>query len=407
MKLNIARVSALGTIGLGLMSLALTGGCAAGGGDPNPSSSEAVGKSAQAVITPVSLTTGGCGAVGTFAVTSPQIISFIAANTASFTNTQFQLFLQDSKNQLHQVNTTTQEATAEMMAMLKASSKSSASNSAMADQSATTSFDNSASARQFAKEQDTTMLSGNQSSFATSQTTVHHEDSHTSNANGSATNVAFNQNSASQSADGQNGTSNSADQSFLSSAMQTVPVAGFFGGVVLIPATSSSTASGSNSNSALTNAFFNNEARAQSQGLAVQHSSFDNHAHTDNSSTDTADLSSSQGSEFSQTLSHNLDSSSGTSSKASGSSASDLNTSSSNQADQSASSKSLQSSSNSSSATTQVINDLDQFNSSSFILVVNMTATQANNVLQLFQGSNGVVTGNQSFPVVIPTCGVN
>ncbi len=406
MKLNIARVSALGTIGLGLMSLALTGGCAAGGGDPNPSSSEAVGKSAQAVITPVSLTTNGCGAVGTFAITSPQVISFIAANTSAFANSQLQLYTMDSEGHQTQVNKTAQQASASMLALLISSSKSSASNTAMADQTATTGFENNASAKQYAKEQDKTTVSGNQSSFATSDTTVTHEDSHNTDAYGTAANLAFNSASADSQASGSNGSRSSADQNLLSNQFQSslVPI-GFFGGVVVAPSSSSAFLNNINSSDTASKAFFQNQASASQQGAAANISSFSNHTHSDNSSTDTADLSSSQGSEFSQTVMHNLDSASGTSSQASGSSLTDLSASSSNTAKQSADNFSLQSNASQSSASTFVYTDLDTFNSSNYLLVVTMTAKQANSMLQLFQGSNGVVTGNQSFPIAVPTCG--
>ncbi|HTQ42433.1 MAG TPA: hypothetical protein VMI75_06710 [Polyangiaceae bacterium] len=58
-----------------------------------------------------------------------------------------------------------------------------------------------------------------------------------------------------------------------------------------------------------------------------------------------------------------------------------------------------------SSATTLAFTDLSLLNASHFMLVINMTASGANGALRLFQGSNGVVTDAQNFPIVTPACG--
>jgi uncharacterized membrane protein YcgQ (UPF0703/DUF1980 family) len=100
-----------------------------------------------------------------------------------------------------------------------------------------------------------------------------------------------------------------------------------------------------------------------------------------------------------------MDAQNGTSADQSASNSSSLNSDQSSRADQSAKTSNLQQNSSSNSSQAQVFSDLETLNSSNFVLVVNMTAEQAINMLQIFQGSNGVVTGNQSFPIVIPTCG--
>jgi hypothetical protein len=67
--------------------------------------------------------------------------------------------------------------------------------------------------------------------------------------------------------------------------------------------------------------------------------------------------------------------------------------------------QSAQSAASRSSATTLAFSDLSVLNSSHLMLVINMTASRTNGALRLFQGSNGVVTDAQNFPIVTPACG--
>jgi len=64
-----------------------------------------------------------------------------------------------------------------------------------------------------------------------------------------------------------------------------------------------------------------------------------------------------------------------------------------------------QSAANQSTATTLAFSDLSLLNASHMMLVINMTASGANGALRLVQGSNGVVTDAQNFPIVTPACG--
>lgn len=409
MKLNFARASALGTIGIAMLSAALTGGCAAGAGEPAPSSSEATGTSSQPVITPISLTTGaGCTAVGTFGIASPQIISFIAANTSNFQNAQFQLYTMDSQNKLTQVNQQTQTASASMMALLQASSSSSAAQEAKLAQSAANSSKASTDTNAFANENDTTTATGSQSAFSNSDITVLHHAESNASASGTASNSALNSSMASNNAFGNSGSSQQAMQNFLTNAFQSsvVPI-GFFGGVVVAPSSTSSSASQNNSASALANAFFNNGSTAAQQAAAAQNSSFSTASHTDNTTLDQTDQSAKSGSAYSQTLAHSMYAQNGTSADQAASNLSSLSSDQASSASQEAKSSNLQNTTSSNSSNVQVYNDLQQLNSSKYVLVANLTANQANSMLQLFQGSNGVVTGNQSFPIDIPTCGGN
>jgi hypothetical protein len=58
-----------------------------------------------------------------------------------------------------------------------------------------------------------------------------------------------------------------------------------------------------------------------------------------------------------------------------------------------------------SSATTLAFTDLSLLNASHLMLVINVTANGTNAALRLFQGSNGIVTDAQNFPIVTPACG--
>jgi len=75
------------------------------------------------------------------------------------------------------------------------------------------------------------------------------------------------------------------------------------------------------------------------------------------------------------------------------------------QSDAAQSGQNVQSAANQSTATTLAFADLSLLNASHLMLVINMTANGANGALRLFQGSNGVVTDAQNFPIVTPACG--
>jgi hypothetical protein len=65
----------------------------------------------------------------------------------------------------------------------------------------------------------------------------------------------------------------------------------------------------------------------------------------------------------------------------------------------------VQSAASQSSASTLAFSNLSQLDSIHMMLVVNVTASMANSTLRLFQGTNGVVTAAQNFPIVTPACG--
>jgi hypothetical protein len=67
--------------------------------------------------------------------------------------------------------------------------------------------------------------------------------------------------------------------------------------------------------------------------------------------------------------------------------------------------QSAQSATNQSSATTLAFSGLSLLNATHMMLVINMTASGTNGALRLFQGSDGVVTDAQKFPIVTPACG--
>jgi hypothetical protein len=404
MKLNIARLAALGPIGLGVLFTAL-GGCAAGAGEPGTGSSEPVGKVSQATITPISINpTGACTAVGTFNIVSPQTISFIAANASSFKNMQMQVFEQDNTGTLHQVNTQQQAASASFNAMLVQAASASASNEAHLHQTTNNAASSSATTSATAQEQDQTVIGGSQSATSQSDTQVTHHDDHTAAASGTATNTVFNQNSAANSANGMNGANNTATQTFLNTAMQTSLVPAFFGGIVTIPSSTSSNNSGSNNTTSGASSFFNNAAAAAATALATQTSSFSNGSSSMNNTFDEVAQQAQSGSMFSQTLQHQLQAQNGTSVVNTAGNSTDLRSDANNAAAQSSGSTLQQSGSNSSGSAAQVVNDLQTFNQTHFQLQVNLTVEQANSILQLFQGSNGVVTNTQNFPVVLPSC---
>ena len=407
MKLNIARVAALGPLGIGILFTALgNGACAAGNGAPNSGSSEDVGKNTQATITPLSLNSdGGCNAVGTFGITSPQVISFIAANASQFKNAQFQLFVQTQSGSTKQTNMTSSSANASFQSMLVAANSASAAQAATAIQSASASALNSAQTSTTAAEADTTIISGSQSSWQKSDSTVMHHDESNASATGTALNNVMTLASATSTAQGTSGALNSTNSSFMQTAFNSATVPAFFGGIGLLPVMSSSSASQVNSASAVNTAFFNNGSGAISQNAVNNLSNVSTGSHTDNTTVDTAQQDTSQGSQFEQTLTHNLNAQSGTTAVnvAQNQSNSLLNQSSgssqgsTNSLQQSGSSQSMQG--------TQVYNDLETLNSNTFVLVAQLQASQASTILQLFQGSNGVVTGDQSFPIVLPSCG--
>jgi hypothetical protein len=51
-----------------------------------------------------------------------------------------------------------------------------------------------------------------------------------------------------------------------------------------------------------------------------------------------------------------------------------------------------------------VFNDLSTFNSHNLMVTVNLTASQAQTVIQLFQGSNNTLDNFASFPIATPAC---
>jgi hypothetical protein len=407
MKLNIARVAALGPLGIGILFTALgNGACAAGSSAPNSGSSEGVGKNTQATITPLSLNTdGACNAVGAWGITSPQVISFIAANASAFKNAQFQLLVQKQNSSTMTTATSAVTASASFENMLQAAASASAAQAATAIQSAQASALNSAMTTANATEADTTTISGSATSSASSLSSVMHHDQHFASASGSANNTAITSSTANNSASGMNGNSNSLNSTFLQTAFNSATVPAFFGGIGLLPVSNSSSASTTNTSLAVNTAFFNNMAQAGQAATAANSSQFNTASSSSNDTVDVAQQMTNSGSQFQQTLTHNLSAQNGTlavTAATSGSNSSLVQNSGSNQGstntlDQSGSSFNTQQ--------TQVFNDLETMNSNTFVLVAKLEASQANTILQIFQGSNNAVTGDGNFPVVLPNCG--
>jgi hypothetical protein len=113
------------------------------------------------------------------------------------------------------------------------------------------------------------------------------------------------------------------------------------------------------------------------------------------------------GSSFDQTVAHSLSTANGTLAANAASNSSSLTASAANTASQGSSVLTASDNTQTSSSGTQVFNNLQTFNSNQFTLIVNLTADQVNNVMQVFQGNNGVVTGSGNFPIVLPSCIIN
>ncbi|HEX8793030.1 MAG TPA: hypothetical protein VF765_18930, partial [Polyangiaceae bacterium] len=305
MKLNIARVGALGPIGMALVATALNVGCAAGAGEPDQSS-EPTGKSQeQWGIAPLGIGCGaGGGAVGTFAFSAPQVINTIVANTAALQNAQFQLYAVNNQGQQTLVNQQAQSATTAQQAMLAQATNFTSAQSALAQQSIQNAFQNSAASQQFANATNVTTAAGMNSAFqnsnsVVSQTNVANQQSwgsgtnntfasNAAQANQAAQQNAFGANSAQNAAAqqtnafGANTAQNAANTAAGTNAFNTsiVPTVGFFGGVgvLALPFSNATSANQFANTNALANNFFNNGANSAAQN--VTNAFFNNGANT-------------------------------------------------------------------------------------------------------------------------------
>jgi hypothetical protein len=457
---RFAKTSAIGTVSLGLLAAALGAGCGSSG--PGPSGSESAKAPEKAsIVQQGQWDVGGCGATGTFTITSPQTINFIAINANAFKNAQFQLQVVNSDNTTTQINRQVQHADSLLNQVLSNAAttfnlnKTSFDQMAKQDTSQSTMLDNSivemAKAHQENSGSATTVTDATnlaiQKSSADQWSTSSQSASNKANArsDNSTNNIAGSSNTAlatqdanaSNSARANNSASNTASQNAMGTNfaqninMSLVPVAA--GGVAAFPLF----------NNNLSNSFFTNGASLANMALnassanqrtksdavttasntanANNSTDVNNKSHVDNSTSASAmNASHVDNSNFTFNKTHlNTTTEFENESEADSnrSLVQDTDTSAMTEADNSASGEtfalnkasntSLASSTNIANTTSNafVFSNLSSLNSNTFKLVTNLSQSQVNAVVQLFQGNQSDVVSNAAaFPVVTPTC---
>ncbi len=456
---HFAKAGAIGTVSLGLLAASLGAGCGSSG--PSDSASPASSPEKASIVQEGQWAVGGCGATGTFTITSPQTINFIALNANAFNNAQVQLQAITSKGQTIQVNNQIQHADSLLQQQINAAAttfnlnKSSSDQSASQDTSQTTSATNNiyqaASADQmnsgFAKTVTNTSNVAFQQSMANQWATASQSATNKANArNDSDTNTMSDQGNSSDSsqaaaalnsAKAANSASNTANQSaFGNNFAQTlnnslVPVAA--GGVAAFPLFNNSLSNSFFANGANTSATANNASSANNASLSAAKSNannnsfanndvdVNNNSHVDNATTANTSSASHTDSQNLAVNQTHLDTTTQfqNQSKADQSQTlrQDSTTSNTTSADTTASADnfalaktantSLANSTNitSNNSNAFVFANLSQFNASTFQLTTNLTQSQVNAVLQLFTGNQpDVVSNAAAFPVVTPSC---
>ena len=85
---HFAKAGAIGSVSLGILAAMLAGCGSDAGPTGTASGSDVAGE--KSAITQSGLVVNGCGAVGTFDITSPQFINFVALNQSQFQNSSMQ-----------------------------------------------------------------------------------------------------------------------------------------------------------------------------------------------------------------------------------------------------------------------------------------------------------------------------
>jgi epidermal growth factor receptor substrate 15 len=457
---RFAKASAIGTVSLGLLAAALGAGCGSSGPSGSGSASNSTPEKA-AITQEGQWAVGGCGATGTFTITSPQEINFIAINASAFKNAQFQLQVVTSDNKTIQVNNQIQHADSLLQQIISNAAttfnlnKTNFDQSAMQDSMQSTDVTNDvmeyAKANQnnsgFAQTiTNTTNLafqksSANQwssaSQSATNKANARNDSDTNSQSMSGNTALATQEANASNSAKATNTASNSATQNangqnFAQNLnMSLVPVAA--GAVAAFPLfnnnlsnsffTNGASLSNEAANASSANQRTRNNAVTSANNTAFANNNVDtnNKSHVDSATTANAMQAShvdNQNLTFNKT---HLDTTTMFNNMAEADSTRTLDqeatTSAMTSADTSANGDTfaLNKASNTSLATaTNITNtnanafvfaNLQQFNSNTFRLVTNLTQSQVNAVIQLFQGNqDDVVSNAAAFPVVTPTC---
>jgi hypothetical protein len=454
---HFATAGAIGTVSIGLLAASLGAGC----GSSAPSASGSAKTPEKASIVQDRLVVGGCGATGTFTVTSPQVINFIAVNSNAFHDTQMQLQVTTDDNRTIQINKQSQHADSLLQSAIDNAVTSFNLNKTMFDQttnqdtSQTTSASNDISESAMAEQKNSgfahtltdtsnvvfTKNEANQSSSSHQDSTVNDHafnDTNASNSSRAGNHAdAFQEANADNTARTRNTANNSANNmAFGTNIAQftnngLVPVA--TGGVGTFPLF----------NSTLSNTMFNNGA--SSLAMADNTSLAKNNAHNDaftnvnnnthsNNNSDVNNTANVDNSTEANTRNRNhvddmslavnlthldtttefMNDSTVTSSRALDQDSTSMATTSAdteahvaNLAIARAENTSDFDSTNNSDSNSRasVFAKLSQFQSHQFQLTANLTNSQVNAVLQVFTGNqDDIVSNAAAFPIVTPTC---
>ncbi|HEX8790133.1 MAG TPA: hypothetical protein VF765_04225, partial [Polyangiaceae bacterium] len=135
------------------------------------------------------------------------------------------------------------------------------------------------------------------------------------------------------------------------------------------------------------------------QAAASQNYAFNQGSHADNTTVAVAQQNSAAGSAYNNTAATQQTAASGQSAQSAGSNLSASTAANQNFASQTANTNSLQSSAAQQFSNAMVFNNLSYLNAQQFVLQVNATTTQQNNMLQLFQGWNNQISNWANFPI--------
>src|SRR5271165_5954373 len=198
MNKSFAKASALGSVALGLLAASFMAGCAADSGQPSDNSS---GTPEKADITLQSQVAKGCGAVSTFAISSPNVINWVALDQSNLANVNnIQLYNVDDNNQVSNTNQTVTNANSTVQSMINQATNNMSAQQAWMNQYAQNMASNQSTATNSSNAADVTSVNGFNNSAATTNTAVTHQDNHNNNQWASASNYAANISSAAQQA---------------------------------------------------------------------------------------------------------------------------------------------------------------------------------------------------------------
>lgn len=403
MKKNIlANAGSLGTVTLGLLAAALVG-CGSDASGTSTSATTANPGSRQDAITLQSLTSNGCSATATFDIQSAAAINFIAIDKSDLASANLQLSNVEDSGRITQLDQTAQTADSSMQAMLNASTDNvNAAQKYSMQQAQQAAQTNSAMTANDVESATTTTATSGSSTATDDLGVTHsdgHQDSHSAQASASSTasNDAYNTANAAQSA-------NNVSASALKSKSSLV--------VGFDPFTEQSARS---SSFAFVAAAANADSASASgaKSAANQDSASNSADSTANQTADETKKSTTQTNQNVTTVSSNKNSHTDSSAQngASNSASASAADNSLNQA--STAQNSDQSANSHSSSSTLVFHDLQTLQSHHMLLTVQMTATQAQQLIRIFQGdvsqsssSSSVndVTAQADFPISTPAC---